>query len=439
MKRSLSLLTLVMMLAALLAACGAQQGGAPAPAATPPPADATAPTGGTTEGAPSDPIGVIEIGPGDPIVIAYALVTTGPNASLGEDSRRGVELAIDDAGGTLLGRSIELIGEDTGCSAEGGQAAATKLASNTDIVAIVGTSCSSEARVLAPVIDRAGMVMVSPSNTAPDLTAQATHVNGYLRTAHNDQVQGRVAAEFAFNGMNFTRVATIHDGSPYAEGLVNVFSTVFRELGGEVVAQEAINVGDTDMSPVLNRIASSPGGAPDLIYYPIFVAEGGFITNQVRSVAGLENAALMGADGIFSPDFIQAAGASVQGMYLSSPDFSAFGGGYSEFLQKYEAKFGEKPTAAFHAHSYDATRMILAAIEAVAVEGADGTLYIPRQGLRDALYATSGFQGLTGSLSCGENGDCGAPVIAVYEVVNTDPASWNPGTADDSNPKKIYP
>ena len=71
-----------------------------------------------------DAIGCVEIGPDDPIHIAYMLTISGATASLGEDSRGGIEIAIDDRGGELLGHEIRLTGEDSGCSAEGGQAAA---------------------------------------------------------------------------------------------------------------------------------------------------------------------------------------------------------------------------------------------------------------------------------------------------------------------------
>ena len=80
-------------------------------------------------------------------------------------------------------------------------------------------------------------------------------------------------AEFVYNELGLRSAATIHDGSPYAEQLQQVFADVFAELGGTITAQEAVNVGDTDMRPVLTSIAT---GAPDIIYYPIFIAEGGF-------------------------------------------------------------------------------------------------------------------------------------------------------------------
>jgi len=383
----------------------------------------------------TDTLGCVDVAPGTAVHIAYALVVAGPDSSLGIDVRRGVEIAIDDKA-TVLGHPIELTGEDTGCNAEGGQAAAQKLAADKTIVAIVGTSCSSEARVAAPILSDAGFTLISASNTAPDLTAAATHIAGYLRTAHNDEVQGAVAAEFAYNSLGVTKVATIHDGSLYAQSLVGVFVKRFEELGGTIVAAQAVQPTDTDMHTILIDFAAAQ---PEMIYYPIFVAAGGFVTAQARETPGLETVALMGADGIFSPDFLAAAGPAAEGMYHSSPDFSAFGTGYAAFLTKHDAKYGEKPLSAFHAHGYDATNIIFAAIEKVAVQDADGTLHIPRGALRAAMFATSGFAGLTGTLTCTPTGDCSDPKIAVYQTMNADPATWNPGAAADSNPKKIYP
>lgn len=384
----------------------------------------------------TDPIGVVRIAKGQPLTIAYWFVVAGPDASLGVDTRRGVEIAIDDKGGRLLGHPIRLIGEDTGCNAEGGVTAATKLAANPGIVAAIGSNCSSEAVPGVPILWRAGIVTVSPSNTAPRLTApdRGPDYDGYLRTAHNDKVQGRVAAEFARKVRKFERAATIHDGSPYAEGLAGVFAETFRQLGGTITSQEAISPTDTDMRPVLTKIAA---GRPQLIYYPIFIAAGGHVTRQAKEVAGLSGVTLMGADGMFSPDFMKAAGDAAVGMYHSSPDLSpeALGPRYKEFQDKHQKKYGEKPLSAFHPHAYDAALMIFAAIEKVAKTDAAGNTYIGRKALRDALYATKGFRGLTGTLTCDRHGDCADPKIAVYQTESADPAKWDPG----KNPKKVYP
>ena len=383
----------------------------------------------------SDPIGVVKVGPGEPITVAYWLVTSGSDGSLGTDSKRGVEMAIAD-GGKIMGHDVKLIGEDSGCNAEGGQTAATKLAANASVVVAIGSSCSSEAVPGAPILWKAGIATVSPSNTAPKLTDpnRGPDYAGYLRTAHNDKVQGATAATFVRTVLKKKSAATIHDGSPYAEGLANVFADNFKKQGGKITAQEAIGPNDTDMKPVLTRIASTK---PELLYYPIFIAAGGFVTRQAKEVEGLKGTTLMGADGLISPDFAKAAGEAAKGMYLSSPDLTpdALGPKYSkDFLPRYEKKYGEKPISGFHAHAYDATMIVYAAIKKVA-KAQGGSLYIGRKALRDALFATKGYKGLTGTITCNANGDCGDPHIAVYQIVSADPASWSPGT----DPKKVYP
>jgi branched-chain amino acid transport system substrate-binding protein len=395
-----------------------------------------APAPAATMGPVTDTLGVVKVGPGEPIVIASWLVTSGPNAALGTDSQRGIEIAIADMGGKFMGHPIKLISEDDGCDAASGQTAAQKIASNTAVVAAIGGSCSSATVPGAPILWKAGIVDVSPSATAPKLTDpnRGPDFAGFLRTAHNDKIQGAVAATFARKVLKKTRAATIHDGSPYAQGLANEFAANFKKQGGTITSQEAIAVGDTDMKPVLTRIAT---GKPDLLYYPIFVAEGGLVTRQAKEVTGLGTATLFGADGLFSPDFLKAAGDAAKGMYWSSPDLTpeTLGPRYAKvFLAKYEKKYGQKPTGAFHPHAYDATNVIFAALKKV-TKAQGGSLYIGRKALRDALFATKGFKGLTGSLTCNKDGDCGDPHIAVYQSVNADPAKFDPG----KDPKKVYP
>jgi branched-chain amino acid transport system substrate-binding protein len=391
-------------------------------------------------------LGVVKIKADEPIHVASWMVIAGPDASLGTDTRRGVEIAAADKGGKLLGHPIKLTFQDTGCNAEGGQAAATKLAADPTILAAIGSNCSSEAKPGAPILWKAGIATVSPSNTAPYLTdpKRGTEYDGYLRTCHNDKIQGAVAAEFAWKQLKIKRAATIHDGSVYAEQLQAVFAETFKKLGGTITAQEAVSPTDTDMRPVLTKIAT---GKPEFIYFPIFIASGGHITRQVKEVKGLEKADLMGADGIFSPDFYKAAGEAAIGMYHSSPDFSAFAGGYKSFLDKHQKKYGEKPIAPFHAMAYDGAMIIFAAIEKVAVKGSDGSLTIDRGKLRDALYATKGYKGLTGTISCDNFGDCADPKIGVYKttadnvkkLVMPDTPIWKPYVQAAPAPKAPAP
>ena len=174
-----------------------------------------------------------------------------------------------------------------------------------------------------------------------------------------------------------------------------------------------MNEGDTDMRPILTTIAVDE---PEFIYYPIFIDEGAFITVQAGEVAGLENTTLAGADGMMSPDFVEAAGEAGEGMYISGPDLAFDNALAQRFFADHLEAYGEDPISAFHAHAYDAASMLFAAIEAVAVQDEDGTLHIGRQALRDALYATADFEGITGTLTCDEYGDCADPRIAVNQI-----------------------
>ena len=360
-----------------------------------------------------DPLGCVTYAPDEPIRIATSLVISGPNTELGMDSQHGVEIA-GEFRGEVAGHPIEFQFEDDLCSAEGGQTSAQKVVSDPTIVAMIGTSCSGAGVPAAKIISDAGFVMVSPSNTSPALTAPDQHQSGYLRTAHNDTVQGRAMADFALNTLGVKTAAAIHDGDPYTEGLARVFADSFTEMGGEMVAFEAAGKGDTDMRPLLKTVAEA--GPPEFIYYPIFIAEGAAITTQAGELSGLENTILAGADGMQSPSFLEAAGDSAEGMYLSGPDLSFSGNLYQDFLATYESNYGTEPTAPFHAHSFDATNMIFDAIEKVAIVDDDGTIHIGRQALRDALFATSGMAGITGTITCDENGDCADPKIAVNQV-----------------------
>ena len=364
---------------------------------------------------PADPLGVVTIPSGEPIHIAYWGVLSGADASLGEDSKRGVEIQIDDHDGKLLGRDVRLTTEDGGCTPEGGATAAQKLAADTTLVGLIGSSCSDETVGGIKTLTEAGLTTISPSNTRPALTDPARDATfaGYLRTAHSDAFQGKAVAEFVYNELKLKNAATIHDGSVYAQALQQVFVDNFKQLGGTVTVQEAVSKDQTDMTPVLTRIAATN---PEVLYYPIFIAAGGFITAQSRDVPGLEETVLIGSDGMFSADFIKGAGPNAEGMYLSSPDFTAFQAGYQDFLTKHQAKYGGTPLSIFHAHAYDATGILFAALENVAVTAPDGTIYVPKKALRDAIFATQGYRGLTGVLTCGQFGDCGAPIIAVYQV-----------------------
>lgn len=382
-------------------------------------------TGTGTTSAGGD-LGTVEIPAGDPILIASIQTISGATASLGQDQVTATEIAIEDRGSELLGHPIELQSEDGLCSADGGTTAAQTIVSDPQVLGILGTSCSGAGVPASQIMSQAGLVMISGSNTSPSLTAlpyladepleaQENWQEGYFRTAHNDEFQGAGAAQFAFDELGAQVAVTVHDGDPYTEGLTGQFGQFFTQLGGTVPLATAINKGDTDMRPFLTSAAAE---APDILFMPIFQPEADFIVQQRAEFPDMAETAFMGADGLLSETF--SALPETQGMYFSGPAVEQEGDAYGEFVTKYEEKAGTGPIQAFHAHAYDATNMLLDAVEAVAQDDGSGNLTIDRAALRQYLYDLEGFEGLTGSLSCNDFGDCAQPRIGVY--LNDDPA-----------------
>jgi len=422
MRWSAILVVLMLVLAACQSDGGGEASEAPGTDASEP-AESGPSTEDPTAACDADEFGCVEVADGEPLIIGTALSITGDTATLGLDSQYGAEIAAqfkNDEGG-VLGHEIDFIHEDAGCGGAGsGQAAAQALVAEADvIVAVIGTSCSQTAVPAAPVLAQEGITLISPSNTSPTLTdPEDPEYTGefYLRTAHNDLVQGAAMAQWACE-QGFTTAATIHDGSTYSDNLQQVFAEEFPEqCDGEITAQGAIALGDTDMTAVLTTIAA---GSPDFLWYPMFHPEGTLLTQQAREFPGLEETQLGSADGMLgSPDVLDQAGAAAEGMIFSGP--ACAGDFYeNEFLPAYTEISGEEvPVSVFHCHAYDAANLIFAAVEEVGIEGDDGTLYIPRTALRDTLLATEGYEGLTGTLTCGNPGpgDCADPAIRMSEV-----------------------
>ena len=373
------------------------------------------------------PLGAVEVGPGEDIQIRSLNAITGDVAFLGVPNQRGVELAIVDYG-PIEGHSVTIgTGLDDLCSAEGGQQAAQTIVADENVVGVIGTSCSGAAQAAMPLISEAGLVMISPSNTSGVLTSDLTGTPnsdwypGYYRTAHNDAFQGAAAATFVSENLGFTRVALVHDGDPYTNGLTNAFEKNFTEMGGTIAVHTAVAKGDVDMGPILAEIAASD---PELLFFPIFPAEGIPLLQQAGGTEGMDGVILMGADGLSVENFMNLP--ESLDMYFSGPNTQflenaneATGKTGADFLVDYNAAFGENPSADFWAHAYDATTMLLTAIEEVAVVDGD-TLFIDRAQLREVLNATSGFGGIIGSITCDQFGDCGVPVISIFQHNNLD-------------------
>lgn len=353
-----------------------------------------------------DPLGCITIGNGEPIEVAVLLTLSGPDGPYGIDALRGVEIAIAEQS-EIAGHPIELMQVDDLCSEQGGTAGATQIAGDPQILGVIGSTCSSGSVPAARILTEAGTVLISPSSTAPSLTNPQEHQAGFFRTIYNDKAQGRSVAEFAFTVLGLRTMATLHDGTPYSNELQAAACENFTQMGGECVAQIQIVSGE-DPSTTLAWIAQL---APQILYYPLYTTDGVAITNAAVP-AGLASMALISSDGLLSSDFIEQTQGASQGMYLSGP---APVEETQDFVDKYKAAYNEDPIASYHLQAYDAARMLFAAIEQVGIQSG-GTLVVPRQALRDVLYATRGMQGESGLITCSPTGDCASPDIEIFQV-----------------------
>ncbi len=358
----------------------------------------------------SDPFGCAELTPGTTIKIGMGAPMTGDNAQFGIDISQGAQVAIIDAG-ELEGFKFELVTEDDGGSPEGGAAVANKLVSDPSVVAIAGHIFSGATEAAMPVYEGKGIPMMSPSATNPPLTQKGSKV--FNRVAFTDAAQGKFAAEYLFNKLNVKKLATMHDGQSYGQGLAEVVATRFKELGGEVVATEAITPGETNYSAPLSAIAAKD---PDAVYYGGYVQEAVVLANNWTQ-SGLEGVVFFGCDGTYGADFIDRTGANGEGAYAVAL-VPAASDAVTKFNETYKSQFGAEAgsLSPFTWNAYDSAATLIYAIKQVAFKGDNGNLYIPRGALVDAVRGLKNFQGLSGVLSCDATGECNASGPIFYVV-----------------------
>ena len=360
---------------------------------------------------------------GDPLLVGTALTITGPDAAIGLDGQYGAQVALNLRGGEVLGHDVELLNRDDHCAADGGTTAAVELASNEALVGVVGTTCSESAIPAAQILGERGIVLISPSNTAPLLTAGDEERRFYARVARSAAAQAVAAAEFACGELAVATAATIHDGSQTSARLEAVFAEEFASAcEGTVTARQAVTPAVEDFGEVLGQIASSNDGSPpELLFNAIASPQGPLVMRQASATASLEELFLVGLrdgpDGRPDPYPVDGPDEALDGIYLAGADRGLTGDFYdSIFLAEYAVVSGtDQPLASSHGQAYDAVNLLLDAVEEVAVQDG-GALFIPRTALRDALLRTSGYRGLTGELTCRPTGECSRESAVIWQL-----------------------
>jgi branched-chain amino acid transport system substrate-binding protein len=355
--------------------------------------------------------GHVMIPPGAPIELGTMAPTSGEHESFGLDIHRGAVIAVRFRG-PVLGHPVRLLQQDDGCSSQRGVVAARRLVRQ-NVVAVIGPACSSAAAAARRILGRHQILAVSPSAAASDLTDPGTPY--FARTAPNARLYGKGAAVLAMRELQAKTAAVITDGTAFADGVVGDFVETFERRGGSVVARGTVSDAEAARK-VAEAIAPLH---PDVVFAPIGGRPGGAFARAARLL--LRGSELLFSDGVFTPGFLDAAGPMRgEGLLVVSGDVSSPTVPFYEqrFIPEYRKVFGHDPGGLFHPHAFDATNMILDAMENVAVD-IGGTLLVGRNALRDAFYSIRDHQGLSGNLSCTPAGDCAQHVDVVMHRLDS--------------------
>lgn len=341
---------------------------------------------------------------------------TGDLSVMGLGIKNSVELAINQANesNAIPGWKLVLAAEDDTATADVGANAATKLAADKDVVAVVGTLNSGVAQSVQPILNLANITMVSPANTNPALTQGADVANpkrtyaNYFRVCTTDAIQGPFAAQYLFQS-GVKKLAVVNDKKPYGQGLAMAVAAKFKELGGEVVADETVNKDDKDFSTVIDLIKAK---SPEAVYFGTEFQLAGPMSKQMHD-KGLA-VPLMGGDGIFDGKYIELAGSKANGDLATSVgapiESLASGKGYLDAYAKANYKDGY---SAYGAYAYDAANAIIAALKKSLASASDASA--ARKGTIDAMASVS-FEGATGKVGFDQFGDAVTKTLTVYEV-----------------------
>jgi branched-chain amino acid transport system substrate-binding protein len=350
------------------------------------------------------------------IKIATQSPLSGGQAALGEGIKNGAQLAIEQLKGPIeaLGFKVELVPFDDQAKPDVGVANAKQLVTDPDILAVIGHLNSGVAIPASETYKDYDLVMVSPANTNPCITDR-----GYLvthRVCGRDDVQGAVAAEFAFNELEVKTAFVIHDKTPYGQGVAEFFKKRFEELGGRVLGFE----GTEEKAAFDPLITAIQGVNPELIFFGGIYDQAGVFFKQARE-KGVQ-APFLGPDGMDSPELAKIAGEAVVGMhYTTVAGPPTIYEGAKKFIDDYKARFGRDPEP-FSAQAYDATALVLKAIEAAIQEA--GGQKPSRKAVAEKVRATKDFQGITAVVTFDERGDPVKSKYFVIEIVSGNPDEW---------------
>ncbi len=301
----------------------------------------------------------------DELVIGVYGSLTGGDATFGESTKMGVELAVkqltDAKQGKIGGLPVRTVVEDDQGKAEEAATVVQKLINQDRVIAVIGEVASSRSLAAAPICQAAGVPMITPSSTNPKVTEVGEFIS---RMCFIDPFQGTVMAKFAASNLGVKKVAVLKDvKSDYSVGLSQYFTEAFKAAGGTIVAEQAYTAGDQDFSAQLTAIKAK---SPDAIFLPGYYTEVGLIARKAREL-GL-TCPILGGDGWESEQLIEIGGDALNGAYYSNhfavdnpePKLQAF-------LKDFKANFGKEPDA-IGGLAYDAANVLFGCLDKLATD-----------------------------------------------------------------------
>ena len=338
----------------------------------------------------------IKIGGIDPL--------TGGVSQFGIGCHQGFLLAIDEinAAGGVLGSKLELISEDTQSKAGQSSTAIRKLITQDQVVAVLGDATSSASLEAGVVAQAEKIPMITPTATNPRITEIGDYI---FRICFLDEFQGRILARFAYKKLKVQKIAILTDvKQDYSVDMARFFKEEFTKLGGKIVREQSYSTGDTDFRAQLSTMRVVK---PDAVCIPGYYVEVSLILKQARNV-GL-TVPFLGCDGWANQALLAVGGGAVDGSYFTnhfSPDDST--PVVQTFVNRFKERYGSVPDT-FAALGYDAAKLLADAIQRAGSP--------ERQAIRDALAKTSGFEGVTGTISIDpeRNASKSGMIVAVKE------------------------
>ena len=328
------------------------------------------------------------------VAVIYGDVTY--SASGTKYDLEGVRLAVEDLNqhGGLLGRQVELIEFDNHGTAIGSRLAASK-AVEAGVTAVIGPHSSSHALAAAPVLQEAGIPMITTWATNPEVTLVGSYI---FRVCFTDSFQGMIMADFALQDLNAqTAVVLTCTEEKYSLGLAKIFISRLRQKGGTILWEGDYLRESSDFRVLLEKVKEL---APDVIFLPGYHSDSGYIIKQARNM-GL-TATFLGGDS-WSINMYTFGGDTIEGSYYSTHwDPTAPNQRSQEFVKRYEAKYPIDDIN-FFGLAHDAVFLLADAVNRA--KSLDPSM------IRDALNATENFPGLTGDITIDENGDPLKPLV----------------------------